>query len=482
MIRSSEVDVVLLDVSMPVMDGIQTLREIRADERSRMLPVILVTGSDADSQRVRGLESGADDYLSKPFALTELTARVRARLRGQAALTRELERGRERRRALAVALEELAPDAPLLALASDLVTRLPAVLGVDGAAILYFSAEGVNCIASSGILRDSFARGMPLAAEVGREIASRAESGAWMDARSPGPDRDDGSVDVAFVPFRLGPTPKPLGCLVFAGRHGGREGPLAQRLPDLMDATDYIVAVLRPAVERAETSGVTIARIQRLIADHDFTIHLQPILRLDDATMVAVEALTRFSSGIRPDLQFAEAATFGMGLALEREAVSAAIVAAAGLPPDVALSVNLSADVLQHEPTLPKIIGATERVVIIELTEHERIDDYDAVLSAFVRLGSGVKLAIDDAGSGFASLRHIFALRPDYVKLDIEWVHGIDRDPVRRALVSGLVYFGKETGCQLIAEGIETQEELASLRGLGIELGQGFLLGRPAPP
>jgi len=92
-----------------------------------------------------------------------------------------------------------------------------------------------------------------------------------------------------------------------------------------------------------------------------------------------------------------------------------------------------------------------------------------------------VKLAIDDAGSGFASLRHIFALQPDYVKLDIEWVHEIDRDPVRQALVSGLVYFGAETGCELIAEGIETEQELAALRELGIQLGQGYLLGRPEP-
>jgi EAL domain-containing protein (putative c-di-GMP-specific phosphodiesterase class I) len=117
----------------------------------------------------------------------------------------------------------------------------------------------------------------------------------------------------------------------------------------------------------------------------------------------------------------------------------------------------------------------------VELTEHERIDDYDAVRAALQRLGTNVKLAIDDAGSGFASLRHIFALQPAYVKLDIEWVRGIDRDPVRRALVSGLVYFGLETGCELIAEGIETDAELAALRELGIQLGQGYLLGQPVP-
>jgi len=97
------------------------------------------------------------------------------------------------------------------------------------------------------------------------------------------------------------------------------------------------------------------------------------------------------------------------------------------------------------------------------------------------RLGPNVQLAIDDAGSGYASLRHILALQPAYVKLDIEWVHNIHRDPVRRALVSGLAYFATETGCELIAEGIETEAELEAIRELGIHLGQGYVLGRPAP-
>ena len=121
---------------------------------------------------------------------------------------------------------------------------------------------------------------------------------------------------------------------------------------------------------------------------------------------------------------------------------------------------NLSADVLRHEAGLPETLAEAGRPLIVELTEHERIDDYEVIRSALARLGPNVKLAIDDAGSGYSSLRHILALQPAYVKLDIEWVRGIDRDPAGRALVSGLVYFATETGCELIAEGIETQEEL----------------------
>lgn len=476
-----DIAVLLLDVNMPVLDGLETLRAIRADPRSRTLPVILITGSDAESDRVRGLESGADDYLAKPFPLKELAARVRAQIRGQAAWTGELERGREDRRRLAAAVEELPRDVPLVMLAASVVERLSPVLGIDGMAIIHFGHGTARTIASSGMLRSRLPASRAMPKEIGRQVASRAESGAWLEAAAARSKSTAGPMDVAYVPFRLGATPKPLGCLVFALRPGGSSGRLSHRLPDLMDATDFIVAVLRPAVEQAESADVAMARLRRIISRRDFAIHVQPIVRLDTGDVVAVEALTRFNSGIPPDVQFAEAATLGLGLTLQRVTLSAAIEATAALAPEVALSVNLSADVLQFEPTLPRIVAECGRPLVVEITEHERIDDYDAVRSALEALGPNVKLAVDDAGSGYASLRHIFALKPEYVKLDIEWIRGIDGDPVRRAMVSGLAYFATETGCELIAEGIETDAELQALRELGILLGQGYLLGRPAP-
>jgi len=326
-----------------------------------------------------------------------------------------------------------------------------------------------------------FPAGKALGRDRCREIADRAAAGAWLQNATARADPTLDALDVAYVPFRLGPSPEPLGCLAFGLRPGQAAVPLSHRLPDLIDATDFIVTVLRPAVEQAETTGVATTRLQAVIAHHEFEIHLQPIARLDTGELMAVEALTRFRSGIRPDLQFAEAASLGLGPALQRATLVAAARAASSLPSDVALSVNLSAEVLLLEPSLSRILAGAGRPVIVEITEHERIDDYAAVRSALDRLGPNVKLAIDDAGSGYASLRHILALEPAYVKLDIEWVRNIDGDPVRRALVSGLTYFASETGCELIAEGVETPEELAALRDLGIRLGQGYLLGHPKP-
>ena len=108
-----------------------------------------------------------------------------------------------------------------------------------------------------------------------------------------------------------------------------------------------------------------------------------------------------------------------------------------------------------------------------------RRSDEEAVLE---RLGPAVKLAVDDAGAGYASLRHILELNPAVVKLDRVLVSGLDADEARRALIAGIRHFTQLAGCELIAEGIETTAELEALRAIGVTLGQGYLLGRPADP
>jgi len=91
-----------------------------------------------------------------------------------------------------------------------------------------------------------------------------------------------------------------------------------------------------------------------------------------------------------------------------------------------------------------------------------------------------VRISVDDAGAGYASLRHILELQPDFVKLDIGLVHQIDADPARQALAAGLHHYAAEAGNTLIAEGVETPAECSTLHRLGIPLAQGFFLGRPA--
>jgi len=130
--------------------------------------------------------------------------------------------------------------------------------------------------------------------------------------------------------------------------------------------------------------------------------------------------------------------------------------------------------------TVAAVLAGSTRPVVVEITEHAVIDRYDDVRRAAAAC-DGALLSVDDAGAGFASLRHILELAPAFVKLDIGLVRDIDHDPARQALAAGLVHFATQTGITLIAEGIETDAEAQTLRVLGVRLGQGYLLGRPAP-
>ena len=134
------------------------------------------------------------------------------------------------------------------------------------------------------------------------------------------------------------------------------------------------------------------------------------------------------------------------------------------------------------DPVRPgRVLGNRRgRALVLEITEHVAIEDYVRFRASVEALGSSVSFAVDDAGAGYASFRHILELHPDFVKLDIGLVHDIDHDDVRQALVAGIVYFAEHTGCRLVAEGVETEGERAVLQRLGVQFGQGFLLGRPA--
>jgi len=118
--------------------------------------------------------------------------------------------------------------------------------------------------------------------------------------------------------------------------------------------------------------------------------------------------------------------------------------------------------------------------LVLEITEHATVEDYDALRAALRPLrGRGVSVAIDDAGAGYSSLRHILALEPDLIKLDMSLTRNICLDPARKALAAALISFARETGSRIIAEGVETAAELATLQSLGVEKAQGYFLGRP---
>ena len=209
----------------------------------------------------------------------------------------------------------------------------------------------------------------------------------------------------------------------------------------------------------------------------------QPMVALYKAEVVGYEALTRFDDGTPPDHRFADAAALGLGPELELATIGAAVAAARELPPGRFVSINLSPElILTHRDELEAAIGDlhADHPVVLELTEHDVVHDYASLRANLSRFDPPVQLSVDDAGAGFSTLRHVVMLDPEYVKLDRTWVSEIDTDPTRQALVAGLSHFARTTGCQLVAEGIESESERDTLADLDVSLGQGFLLGPPA--
>jgi EAL domain-containing protein (putative c-di-GMP-specific phosphodiesterase class I) len=211
-----------------------------------------------------------------------------------------------------------------------------------------------------------------------------------------------------------------------------------------------------------------------------FDIAFQPVRDLGTMRAVGFEALSRFHDGRSPIEVFEAARDAGIGVELEMATAQAALEAASTLPVGTWLSINLSPRALLASEELQTGVVQCGRDLIIELTEHERVEDYPSLTAAARVLGPQVRLAVDDAGAGYASLSHVIALHPALVKLDRAWVDGISADPVRQALVRGVLGVAEATGSAVVAEGIEREDDLQTVQSLGVELGQGYLLGRPA--
>ncbi|WP_337061740.1 sensor domain-containing phosphodiesterase [Kineococcus sp. G2] len=244
-----------------------------------------------------------------------------------------------------------------------------------------------------------------------------------------------------------------------------------------------------PGALQRHAEARTRREVQHVLDTGEVDVVFQPAVRLADGTVVGHEALARFRSPAfpRPDLAFAAATRVGLGVPLELLAVRAALGRLERVPAGTALSVNLCAEALQDAEVQGVLLRhAAEatggRVVVVEVTEHTQVTDYPALVAVARRLrAGGVRLAVDDAGAGYASFQHVLQLRPDVIKVDASLVRGVDVDPVRRTLIRSLVEFAADLGATLLAEGVEQRAESEVLRQLGVALGQGFLYARPGP-
>lgn len=403
---------------------------------------------------------------------------------GRLALEGRLAEDRRERAALAATLAALRPGETAEDTASAIGLALLGLSGFGSVGLFGFEPGGsVVPLAALDADGRPVTLGGPLPAERSAYLRERAGQGPWIEDWQPGPDHpyrkaatEHGVRVLAYAPIRS--EHDVLGVLI-AGAGSGGARDLSERLPALVECAAFAGALLGPQLRSRSADTLSETRIRAIIAEQRFRPVFQPIVDLAQRTIVGYEALTRFSDGSRPDEVFAAAARCGLAIELEAATLEAALAASGPLPAAAWLNLNVSPEfVLAHEP-LASILAQWGWQIVLELTEHIVVTDYVALRAALERLGPNVRLAVDDAGAGFASLRHILELRPDYVKLERGIVRRVHRDPARQALVAGLVHFAGRTGAVLVAEGVETEAEARQLGRLGVTLGQGYRLGRP---
>lgn len=246
---------------------------------------------------------------------------------------------------------------------------------------------------------------------------------------------------------------------------------------------DILAAHLDESAAADRAREELVGEIRSAMANGAPRMVFQPICRIADKAVSGFESLSRFDIEPRrsPDKWFEVAGKADLGLELELHAITKALTALEQLPPHCSLSVNSSPELIltgRLRPLLDQVADLSR--IVLEITEHAAVQDYLALAHCLAPLRRrGARLAVDDAGAGYSSMRHILNLEPEIIKLDISLTQHIDTDEKRRALAKGLTSFAHEIGSLVIAEGVERQEELDMLQKLRVDCAQGYLLSRP---
>jgi PAS domain S-box-containing protein len=385
------------------------------------------------------------------------------------------------------ALAGLDSNEPIGLLGGEVASALLALDGVDFARVIALGSRDQAQVLADRSRGSALPRQLRIPPARTRHLRARAGEGAWVEAWVArreygiyGQELKAAGIRAAgYAPLRH--AGRAVGVLAVATRDPRGVHVLERHLTALSHFGALASGLLGPGLAAHQRDADLGAEIERIIAERAFTPVFQPIVQLSAGEPIGYEALTRFADGSPPEGRFADATAIGLGIELETAALGAAIDAARALPDGAVLSVNVSPSFVLKNGTLTKLLGRASRPLMLELTEREPIDDYAAFREAIAGLGVAVDWAVDDAGAGYASLRHIIELRPGYVKLDRGLVTGINADPIRQALVAGMLHFASSVGVELIAEGVETEAESLTLQKLGVALGQGFLFARPQP-
>jgi len=388
---------------------------------------------------------------------------------------------------LARTLGKAGIDSSVEEVAQAICDELRLLPAVDFAAVGAFTGSDTIVLAASAEPGIPITAGDQLPGHRSASLRLRAAGGPWAQAWEPIPGDGAWGTQMSasgLKAFAFGP--------IVHGRHldggvviGTRDDTFArvlvQKWATLVDFSTTPSALLAERLHAYAQEILTRRSIAATLEAASFSPVFQPIVELASGEIVGHEALTRFASGQRPDLVFADAQAVGLGIELELATLRCAVAAARSLPAGRWLNLNVSPWLLDDPAALQEVLAAADRPIILEITEHEIIGNYENFRAAVKSLGLDIRLAVDDAGAGVANFGHIIDLGPDFVKLDQSLIRGVNAHVGRQALVVGMRYFSRASGCRLVAEGIETEDEARALTSLGVEFGQGNWYGVPEP-
>jgi EAL domain-containing protein (putative c-di-GMP-specific phosphodiesterase class I) len=415
----------------------------------------------------------------RQVAIKEFERRART---AEALTSARLETEISDRGRVSIALEGVEPASSIHLTAERLCARLLTLPCADFVLITAMDGDGGGIpLAASGVITFGLV-GMPIGEGQVARLRSKAADGIWTEPAAAWLE--------PWLPVAL-PNQQPIvahapliwedGCVGILSMGSIDMDPdgAGRRLATAREAAVLVAALVGPALATETAARHRRQRIDEVIAHGRFHPVYQPIVELATERIVGFEALTRFADGGRPDLWFHEAAAAGRGVELEVATLTAAVREAGDLPPECYLSLNLSADLASAVDILGKVLTRIPRALLLEITEHVPVEDYERMMANLYALDIQIRIAVDDAGAGYSGLQHILALHPHVVKLDATLVRSVDVDVARQAIVGAMVSFAARTGCTIVAEGVETASEVAMVRSLGVSLAQGYYFGHP---
>lgn len=497
-------DLVLADIDLHANEsGLDFVKALRQQPATANVPIVMLTGSADTLNRERSLRVGADRYLVKPVTAETIRRVAEEMLASHDEMWWTLTLRSDQTQRLRELFFDTTTEVPTLAIVVD---ELRSLVEQGKELVVFcieleplFRVDEREMWESFDALRREFVRGLRVmvAPILGNEvIIATSHSGAndfYCFARNPAvaaavPQTTRDLERVARSSLKALPIEAALReeVVVFAGG--------ASLQQQALFAPRVLYNAVREAKDNAERRETRYyntmrERVLRVVQDGVISTVFQPVMNLENGTIIGFEALSRGPAGTElenPEVLFELARDFDLVWDLEALCIEKVVPWLDEICSRGFLFFNLESHFIQqiqHRGTeVFEPLFRWNRQIVIEVTERSAIRDYRTFRRTLSDLKKvGFQIAIDDCGSGYATLEAIAELQPEYLKVGHSLFHGVEADPIRRRLVELVARCADTIGARTIAEAIETEEQLTVCRDLGIHEGQGYLLARPAP-